>query len=190
MSFKSIRESLIRFSGGEGKVPVLFFLGIAGMLLILFSSFLDSPAPKNRASTAEELTVQQYTDQLEQRMYEIVKSIDGVGRAKVMITLESSPEYVYALEEKSTSDTLRDFDAEQVGKLQEKSSSENGYIMVEGKDGRKQALVQKLLEPKVKGAIVVCQGADNPQVRQRVTEAVTTALGIPSTRVCVTKISQ
>ena len=42
----------------------------------------------------------------------------------------------------------------------------------------KTPLVEKQIEPKVRGVIVLCEGADNPIVENRVTEAVKTALGI------------
>ena len=45
-------------------------------------------------------------------------------------------------------------------------------------------------EPEVKGVAVICQGADSPVVTERITSAVTTALGIPSTRVCVLKMGK
>ena len=41
----------------------------------------------------------------------------------------------------------------------------------------------------VRGVMILCEGAENPVVEQRVTEAVKTVLGIPASRICVEKIS-
>ena len=44
--------------------------------------------------------------------------------------------------------------------------------------------------PKIQGVVVVCEGAGSMTVQQRVTEVVATALDIPYTKVCVTKIGK
>ena len=62
-------------------------------------------------------------------------------------------------------------------------------ILVEDANGRKTALLRKTLEPEVRGVVVVCEGGGNPITVMQITEAVKTALGIPSTRVCVAPLS-
>ena len=47
-------------------------------------------------------------------------------------------------------------------------------------------LLLKEITPTVAGVVVVCSGADDVNVRQRVVDVVTTALGTSSNRVCVT----
>jgi len=42
----------------------------------------------------------------------------------------------------------------------------------------------------VKGVVVVCDGGSNPVIIHRITDAVTTALGINSLQVCVAKASK
>ena len=53
----------------------------------------------------------------------------------------------------------------------------------------KQALVVTEVQPTIKGVGVVCQGGDIPAVQQRIISAVTTALAVNSTRVCVAPLS-
>ena len=74
------------------------------------------------------------------------------------------------------------------GKTQLKESTEQKYLLVEGEDGKKQALVKTTKEPAVKGIVIVCEGGDSTAVKAEVINAVTTALDISSSRVCVTKI--
>jgi stage III sporulation protein AG len=100
-----------------------------------------------------------------------------------MITLESGTEYVYAQEIRSSSDYLH-----REGNLEERAERENSYLLVEGKNG-KEALVLQEIQPKIKGVVVVCQGGKNSDVRQSVTQAVTVALNITSSRVYVTALS-
>ena len=55
--------------------------------------------------------------------------------------------------------------------------------------GKKEALLKTQKQPTIQGVVVVCEGAGSMIVQERVTQVVTTALGIPYNKVCVTKIS-
>ena len=75
------------------------------------------------------------------------------------------------------------------GKREGEGPLASGFdLLVEDAEGHSQALPTTTVEPKVRGVAVVCQGADDPLVATRVTEAVTTALGISSNRVCVVRL--
>lgn len=63
--------------------------------------------------------------------------IDGVGTPQVMLTLESSSEYVYQSETKRSSDQT----GESGTAVQQREDSEQTIVMVEGDNGEKQALI-------------------------------------------------
>lgn len=48
----------------------------------------------------------------------------------------------------------------------------------------------KEIQPHIRGVLVVCEGGDDPVVVERVTNAVTGALGVSTAKVCVTKLSE
>lgn len=58
------------------------------------------------------------------------------------------------------------------------------YLYATGHDG-----IVTEIQPTVRGVVVVCDGGAQESVCRRVTEAVTTALGITSGRVCVEKLT-
>ena len=60
-------------------------------------------------------------------------------------------------------------------------------MTVKGPNGEEEALAITEVQPTVKGVVVVCSGGDDPEVQQRIINAVTTALNITTKRVCVTK---
>ena len=99
-----------------------------------------------------------------------------------MITLKSGYTYTYAVTEKVNSDVSEEYKSDDQRKSQQKNTTEQSYVMVE--DGGS-PLVTALNEPEIKGVVVVCDGGDNPLIQQKVIQAVTTALDITSTRVCV-----
>ena len=101
-----------------------------------------------------------------------------------MVTLENGIEYVYANSQKKSNDNTQDFDEGANKKSTDKNTLEQDVTVIDGKDG-KQALVVTELEPTVKGVVVVCEGGGDIKVVENLTNAVTTALNISSTRVSV-----
>ncbi len=63
---------------------------------------------------------------------------------------------------------------------------DNSYEYIYLDDGK---TLQKINEPTVRGVVVVCEGADSPLVCADITELLTTALDIPSTKVCISKLN-
>ena len=166
-----------------GMRTVVIVICAAAIALI----FIPDMLPKGVVKTDTGQTPEHYVRELEKSLSGIVGSINGVGRVKIMVTLEHGAETVYATDEKHNTDTVEDADGDRV-KTQERDDSETKLIVVDGQNG-KQPVVRTTVEPVVKGVIVVCDGGDDQVVKQRVTDAVKTALNISLTRVCVTKLS-
>lgn len=174
------------------KSRVLLFVGIAGMCLILLSTILPvGTAKKNPAlgSTAQ-LTSEQYIAQLEERLSGIIGSIEGVGRCEVMVTAENGVEYVYAIEESQNVNQTNSYEGDEVKKQTQQQNTEQKYIVVDAGSGKKEALLKTQRQPTIQGVVVVCEGAGSMVVQERVTQVVTTALGISYNKVCVTKIGK
>ena len=177
------------FTQGDKKIKLIFFLGIAGILLIFLSTVWNSPPKdtnKNNVSVNMK-TIEEHTRVLEENLLNLLENIEGVGKTQVLITLESGIEYVYVNVEKKSADDTIDYDGDEAKKRASRKSNENSIVIIDGKEG-KQALVKTELEPSVKGIVVVCEGGDNLLVIERVTKAVTTAMGIGANRVCITKL--
>lgn len=177
---------LKRLFGGDWKTKLIVLLGLLGMALILLAQITSKekhPAQDTPQDTdTAQFTLGEYQAQLESRLGSIIASIDGVGQARVMITLEHGGESIYATEEKSSVDKA----SEEGGYKQDRQYS---YVMVDTGYGEKQPLVKTQTPPKVQGVVIVCEGADDILVQERLTNVVTTALHIPTTRVCVVKIN-
>lgn len=171
---------------GDRKIRLIVGLGLAGMLCILASQFLSSPQ-KQEAAAADSFSDAAYIRQMEKRLGDLIEAVEGVGSARVMITLSSSQTTVYAAEEKRQSDLLEDISGGDKRRMQESMNSQSSYILVDQGSGRKEPLISTRLEPEIKGVVVVCPGADSKLVSVRVTDVVTTALGIGANKVCVVK---
>ncbi len=168
-------------SGGARKLLVI--AGLLGVALLALSELL----PERAESTADALTAEAFAQQAEERLKEIVSSIAGAGECEVLVTLENGVEYVYATEKRSNSDRQEDTD-DSASRLTQRDDSESTVIVVDTGDGRNGLLVTEL-QPTIRGVVIVCEGGDREEVRQRIIEAVTVAMDLSEKRVCVTKLS-
>ena len=176
----------LRWLEDSSKRKWLIGAGVLVIALIGLSGFF----PKEKEQTADvkqqEAEVKEetkaYEEELCTRVENIVNCISGVGQSHVSVTLDSGVEYVYAVEQKTDTDTTSQSDA-----TSERASSEKKLILVDDQNGGTTALLRTTKLPKVRGVVVVCDGGADPMVVANVTEAVKTALGIYSSQVCVVK---
>ena len=155
------------------KTAIILFIGFTGILLICLSETADKKA-------SAETTVQntenntEYLVNLEERLTDIISSIEDAGEVKVMITLKCSDENVYAVNENIKND-------------ESSNNYSNNYVIIDNRN-EKEGIRLKVLEPEIKGVAVVCSGGDNPAVTEQIIKTVTTVLGIGSNNVSVSKM--
>ena len=115
-----------------------------------------------------------YEETLEKRLKEIIERIDGVGEAKVMITLEGSAFYTYA------TDTANDTKAD--GNVKREST----VVLSAKGSSTKEAVISGYTLPAVKGAAIVCSRTLTPTLQGKVIGIAASALGIPTSKIFVT----
>ena len=137
------------------KNRLLFALGIAGLVLLLFSSV----TPESKTATAPLEAAEAYRATLEAEIQEICSSVKGVGNARVLLTLSSTEIAVYEKNESASGET----------------------IALSGGDG----VLLCYRMPEVAGVSVVCTGGGEPTVKQELTALLCRSLDLPSTKVHV-----
>ena len=158
-------------------------LGAAGLALIFVSSVLpEKPEPAAETASAVSEPAEDDCAALERELEEMLSHIDGAGEVRVMITMDSTTEDVYAVDKsESESRSLRDGTSQP----DTQRSEQNEYVIVKGRDGGEQALLRKQRMPEVRGVLVVCSGAGSAVTREKVTLAVSGALGVERSKVVV-----
>ncbi len=172
------------FKTGDRKVKIITVLGLAGILLIFLSQFIGNGKTASKAEPVQAEDSVAYTAALQEQLSALIEQIEGAGKTTVLVTLQNDWETLYVSEEKTNRDSTWQSSGE--GTVSERQTKEESYVLVDGTNGRS-ALVRTRMEPVVKGVVVVCEGGDNPLTITRILEAVTTALAISSTKVCITK---
>jgi stage III sporulation protein AG len=155
------------------KVKIIVAIGLIGIVLVLASEMFENDSSKQEVES-DSISYEEYTAQLENRLTELISSIDGVGQCQVMITLENTTESVYATDIEIKNDD---------SSLNEK----NEYVIYDSDDGETPVLIKEYL-PKVQGVTVVCSGGDNTAVREKIIESVTSLFNISTNRISVSKI--
>lgn len=160
-------------------LAVVMFLGIAGLIFIMLSSVI--PDGKNDSTTehnavSEISGADSYRIETEKRLEDFLSSIDGAGDVKVYLNVGTDGRYVYATEGRRS-------------RSENKTEEERKYVMI-GTGNEKSALVETVQNPVVTGAVVACTGADSPAVQEQIYKTVSSALGIPTGQIYVTKLRQ
>ena len=156
---RSIPKQRINELWAKYKYPILVvFVGLGQMLL----------PGKQQAETLPQPVESAQTPDLETRLAAILSQIEGVGRVQVLLTEEVGREYVYQTDIQTDTDRRSE-----------------DTVLVEDATRTETGLIRRTLEPKYRGAVILCQGADQPSVRLAIVEAVRSVTGLGSDRISV-----
>ena len=164
---------------------LILTLAVAGIILIAVSYIWDEQPEPVTVSDATGSTLAEDARQLEERLTEIIGQVAGAGETCVMVTMDTTRESVYA---EDITSQRRSTQTGKLGSGDEDFSEERTHVLL-GNGSEESPLVEKRIEPIVRGVLILCEGAEDPVVEARVTEAVRTVLGISSSQICVEKIS-
>lgn len=113
---------------------------------------------------------------LETEMADILGMMNGVGQVRVMLTMESEGEKQLA------QDTELSYRGDSAAP--EDYSRRSETVLVDDGSGDTAVVVQTM-HPIYRGALVVCQGGGQPDVKLTVTEAVADLTGLSADRITV-----
>ena len=125
---------------------------------------------------------------LEENLEDILSKIAGVGKVKVLVTYSETSEVVAMYNEKNTLNNTEETDTNGCVRKIEKTDTDK-EIIYEEKNGQKTPITQKVIMPKIEGAIVTAEGASNPAIKTNIIQAVSAATGISTYRIQVFEMS-
>ena len=161
MDFLAFREKAGPFLKQYRYVVLLLMLGVLLMLL-----------PKKQETEPEALvSVPESVDSLEEDLARILSRIRGAGRVEVLLTEYAGTETLYQTDADRTADSLRE-----------------DTVVVSDRERGESGRVRQVIPPRYMGAVVVCQGGDNPAVKLAILEAVSRATGLKSNQISVLKM--
>ena len=125
---------------------------------------------------------------LEENLEDILSKITGVGKVKVLVTYSETSEVVAMYNEKNTLNNTEETDTNGgVRKIEQTDTDKE--IIYEEKNGQKTPITQKVIMPKIEGAIDTAEGASDPAIKTNIIQAVSAATGISTYRIQVFEMS-
>ena len=165
------------FSGKNLKIIILCIIFVVALILFLKMSGTKSTTKTTTTSSIQYQTSLDYSKQLETKLESVLSQIKGAGNVKVMITLDGSPELVYAMDsnEKVSNNTGGST-----------TTSSSTPILVQTNGATSPLILTEVL-PKVKGVIVVSSGANDISIKLDILNSVSTLLDISTDKINVLK---
>jgi len=164
----------------------LFVVLIIGIILFILADIFINNSNTRNITTDSESKVENinynysdYSTLLESKLENVLSQLKGVGKVKVMITLEDTTEIIPAFNTTKNNENTKEIDSQ--GGTREIVREDMTMQMVTNEEG--EPIVLKEIKPTIKGVIVIADGAENLEVKEMLYEAVKTVLGIPGKRV-------
>ena len=166
MDINAIGRKILDFLKKYRFVVLILTIGIVLMVL---------PTGKKEETAQPAFTQKATVEDPTRELTQILSQIQGAGKVQLLLTKGSGERTVYQTDkDRDTSDQNQSVRVE--------------TVIVTDKDRTQQGLIQQILAPEYRGAIVVCQGADNAAVRLAIIEAVSDATGLGTDRISVLKM--
>ncbi len=161
---------------------------IAGSAMLNTSKGNNASGEKQQSDTSKVTEPHQVSNtevDLEGKLKTLLSQVKGVGKVDVMITYSATKESVPAYEIKKGGNSTDEQDSEGGTRKVREEEYESVLAYEDLPEGGKAPVVIKQLEPEVKGVLVVAEGADSVEVRDRICNAVTVVLDVPVHKVQV-----
>ncbi len=123
-------------------------------------------------------------DELETKLESILSKIEGAGMVSVLITHSQSSEVVAMYNENQKDSTTEETDTNG-GTRKITQADYSKEIIYKEENGEKIPVTQKLISPKIEGAIIAAEGARNSEVKTNIIQAVEAATGLPTHKIQV-----
>ena len=143
-------------------------IAVVGIVMLLFPTGAKSDPQVISEAQENILTV-------EEHLAAVLSLVKGAGRVEVFLSQEFGEEILYQTDE-------------------DNSSTGNGYdtrkdtVTISGVNREEKGLIRQINPPTYKGAIIVCQGADDPVVRLMIVEAVSRVTGLGASKISVLRM--
>lgn len=176
---------------------------LLGILLLVIAIPLDSG--KEKATDKEEERKEDYDNApqegkqfvdesmeyclaLEERIEDLLESMEGVGKVQAMVTVTSSREMIVEKDEPVSRSTVTESDGSGGSRSTNESSYEYETIFETDSEGNKIPYVVKQIEPEIQGITVVAQGGGNALIQKNISDVLEALFHIDAHKIKVVKM--
>lgn len=180
---------------GKDRFLLLF---LAGLMLVIIAMPMEKKEAKKEPSaeemvltekeTEKETDMETYREQLCQQLEEFLRQMEGVGQAKVYITMHSTKEIIVERNSPYRKQTEEEI-AQDKTRMTAETENESEVVLVTEEDGSQTPIVVKEIAPVVSGVVVAAQGGGNEKIKNEITALVMALFGIEEHKIRVVKLS-
>lgn len=171
---------------------LVFFVVILIITIVIINYVWNGNKKSNKTITNiagrqlanTDTTQTEESNNLEERLENILGKIQGVGTVKVFINYSESSQTVAMYNENSKTSTTEETDTSGGTRKVEQTDSDKEIVYQE-ENGKKTPILQKTLQPKIEGAIITAKGASNVNVKTNIIQAVEAATGLATHKIQV-----
>lgn len=181
------------------KKDSLIIILLCGVLLLVIAIPISEGGEDEEERTVEKsmdlvsagMEEEDYANYLEGRLEDTLSRVSGVGKVKVMVTLESTSEKVIEKDQQTESENVTEEDSQGGIRSTVRNSSDITTVYNEGDQNTGQTpYITKELSPKVEGVVVIAEGGNEGVVVQNITEAVQALFGVDTHKIKVMKLNE
>ena len=206
------REKWMQFKEKWLKKDQLLILVLVGVLLLVISLTVgEKPDTEEKQNTTrekvdfvgishEDTTYQEssargnaggvsmdYEREMEQRLLELLEVMEGVGEARVMITLKASQELLLDKESNGNLSETRETDSAGGSRYVLQQDSQENTVLIT-RDGEDSPICIKTIYPEVEGVVVAAKGAGTGNISKQISELVQVLFGIEAHKVKIVRL--
>lgn len=187
-----LKEKINQFFKGNGnnkkKIENLSFFLIILVVTVIAINVIwkdeSSEKKENNTDTSKKLAYSEektpVENDLESRLEDILSNIYGVGKVKVLITYNETEELIPIYNKKDKKSTTNEVDSSGGTRVVEESDTSEEVVYQ-----NEEIITQKTISPKIEGAIITAQGANNLMVKTNIIQAVEAATGLATHKIQV-----
>lgn len=175
---KSLLASLLEGMKKNKKVELCVYLVIGLVIVVLYFAAGSGGNSEKEAEDGESVRVYGTdTTDAEEKLAQTLSQIRGVGKVTVMITYDTGTEIVPAMSKSTQSNESETQNGTS------SSENESNEIATITSGGQESPVVITEIQPKVRGVIVVAEGAADISVKLNLEYATATVLGIDASAI-------
>ena len=165
--FKKNGEENDKKKNIENIIVFIIILIITVLIInVMWSSDDNKSKNKSEDTTkvlAQTTTANEEQDNLENRLENILESINGVGKAKVLIKYSESSSVVAVYNETKSESTTQENDGSSNKDVKQTESKKE--VAYTDENGKNTPITEKVIMPVIEGAIITAQGAGNANIK-------------------------
>lgn len=124
------------------------------------------------------------SNDIEERLANILSNIKGVGQVKVLVTYSQTSQIIPMYDEDLSISTTEETDSGGGTRTINENSTKK-EIIYEDNNGVKTPITQSIINPKIEGAIITAQGATNAEIKTNIIQAVEAVTGLATHKIQV-----